>query len=175
MDVEPGGELRAAVTFVRGTTREQEFTLRREARRAGFHRVLVVPALDAARRGLRGGVGRNVPLILLDTERSQLGVGSQHDWVRPIPGREARELAVSLRCMLKPLPPRERRERLERVVVAAPEPVLERFGRRGIEEELEAIGAERVEFHEETLALARGALISAARAPEARWRRVSRR
>jgi len=170
-----GQELRGAFAFGAGVSRKLEFNLRRKARAAGFHMVLVVPATAAAREGLSGEeLDPQVPLIVLHPERSQLGVGDRADWVRPIPGREARELAVSLRCLLKSLTPGERRERLRRVVVVGSDEIVDAYGRRTIEDELRGIGARKVEFRHEAFALARGALEVGRKTPRTLWRRVAR-
>lgn len=174
ISLDSGQELRGAFTFGAGASRELEFNLRRKARSAGFHMVLIVPATTAAREGLSGELEAEVPLIVLHPERSQLGVGERFDWVRPIAGREARELAVSLRCMLKSLSPAQRRERLRRVVVVGSEEVVDAFGRRAIEDELRGIGARKIEFRYESLSLARGALALGQQTPRTLWRRVAR-
>lgn len=169
-----GQELRGAFAFGSGVSRQLEFNLRRKARAAGFHMVLVVPATAAARAGLSGELGPQVPLIVLHPERSQLGVGDRADWVRPIPGREARELAVSLRCLLKSVTPPERREHLRRVVVVGSDELVDAYGRRSVEDELRGIGARKIEFRHEGFALARGALEIGQQTPRTLWKRVAR-
>ena len=87
---------------------------------------------------------------------------------------EARELAVSLRCLLKPLPPGERRALLQQVLVVGSEDALAAFGKREIEKELAGIGVRRIDFRYEAVDLARGVLLTAEQAPRSYWRRVAR-
>lgn len=63
------------------------------------------------------------------------------DLVRPIAGREAREIAISVRCLLRSHPRDAARLLLRNVVVSGDEGEIERIGRHLIVRELEALGA----------------------------------
>jgi hypothetical protein len=61
--------------------------------------------------------------------------------VRPIAGREAREIAIAVRCLVKNHPRELVRTLLRHVVVTGEECELDRIGRHAIVRELETIGA----------------------------------
>jgi len=166
----------ACVAVPSGTTSKETERIVRAGRSAGWDAILVVSTLLAGDRGASADPWRAA--IQLDHDQSSVGFlrGDRlegHDRVRAIPGREARELAVSLRCLFKDLA--EPRERLRAPVLVTGEPdELERIGKRSLLRELEAIGLRRVEFELDPLRLARGAAAIAERTARPRWRRLRR-
>lgn len=64
----------------------------------------------------------------------------EEDFVRPIAGREARELVVSVRCLLKDRRREERRRFLRRVIIGGDPAELRRLGQRSLEQEFRALG-----------------------------------
>jgi hypothetical protein len=168
--------LYACVAVPSGTTSKETEQIVRAGRSAGWDAILVVSTLLAGDRGGARDGWRAV--IHLDHEQSSVGFlrGSRlegHDRVRTIPGREARELAVSLRCLFKDLA--EPRERLRApVLVTGERDELERIGKRNVLSELEALGLRQVEFDLDPLRLARGAAAIAERTARPRWRRLRR-
>jgi len=168
--------LYACVAVPSGTTSKETERIVRAGRAAGWDAILVVSTLLAGDRGASPDPWRVV--IHLDHEQSSVGFlrGDRlegHDRVRAIPGREARELAVSLRCLFKDLA--DPRERLRGpVLVTGEQDELDRIGKRNVVRELEAIGLRRVDFDLDPLRLARGAALIAERTVRPRWRRLRR-
>lgn len=168
--------LYACVAVPSGTTSKETERIVRAGRSAGWDAILVVSTLLAGDGGRSQDAWRAV--IELDHDQSSVGFlrGRRlegHDRVRAIPGREARELAVSLRCLFKDLA--EPRERLRApVLITGEQDELERIGKRNVLRELEAIGLRHVEFDLDPLRLARGAARIAERTARPRWRRLRR-
>lgn len=102
------------------------------ARAAGRNSRAVSIALDAA--------GTSVALV-----RGGVVEEPDQDFIRPIPGREAREIAVSVRCLLKRHDRAAWRDLLACTVVSGDPSEIERIRRASIERELEGLGA-KVDF-----------------------------
>ncbi|RMG16273.1 MAG: hypothetical protein D6731_06555 [Planctomycetota bacterium] len=155
------------------------------ARAAGWDAVLVVNTLHAAGRGLRARSSageEDLPLVVVDAALSSVGILRgrplgllDHDAVHSIAGREAREVAVSLRILLKQRPREVARALLRRVVVVGDGNEVERVGRRLYERELEALGAQQVDFDLDPFLIAQGALALAQETESQTWRRLRRR
>lgn len=186
LDLDHPHVLYACVAVPSGTTSKETEQIVRAGRSAGWDAILVVSTLLAGDRGPgeRGAGDRRLgrepwrAVIQLDHEQSSVGFlrGDRlegHDRVRAIPGREARELAVSLRCLFKDLADPGERLRAP-VLVTGEADELERIGKRSVLRELEAIGLRRVEFELDPLGLARGAAAIAERTVRPRWRRLRR-
>lgn len=155
------------------------------ARQSGWDGVVLVKSLAAVRRSLRQREDPEAPgvaVVVVGPEVSSVGLhlgdGAapiEDDRVRPIPGREAREVAVSLRVLLKARPRSEQRALLKRVVVAGDSQEIERVGKRTFERELEALGARRVEFELDPYLIATGARLLAEETEPGVWRRLRKR
>lgn len=152
------------------------------ARQAEWDGVLLVKTLAAARRALRSQTPEELALVVVDPEVTSVGllqgVGSSpahDDPVRAIPGREAREVAVSLRVMLKQLPRDEQRRMLQQVVVTGDAHEIDRIGQRNFERELEALGARKVGFVLDPYLIAQGAAQLAEETEPGIWRRLRRK
>ena len=103
-----------------------------------------------------------------------LGIRSD-DHVHPISGREAREVAISLRCLFKERPRDDLRPLLRRVVVVGDSNEVDRIGRRQFVRELEGLGVKQVEFDLDPFLVATGAELLAAETERQTWRRIRRR
>lgn len=176
-----GHELLACVAVPSGYPREQGDEIIRAARVAGWDAVLLVNSVHAAGRALVEGE-HDMAVAVVDSSVSSVGIvrGTPlglraDDVVHPIPGREAREVAVSLRCMLKHRPRDEVRELLRRVVVTGDAAEIDRIGRRLFVRELEGLGALSVEFDLDPFLVANGARRIAAETERRTWRRIRRR
>mgnify|MGYP003655948922 CR=1 FL=1 len=167
--------LYACVAVPSGTTSKETERIVRAGRAAGWDAILVVSTLLAGDRGPSPDPWRVV--IQLDYDQSSVGFLrgdlEGHDRVRAIPGREARELAVSLRCLFKDLADPGERLRAK-VLVTGEQDELERIGKRSIVRELEAIGLRQIEFDLDPLRVARGAAVIAEGTARPRWRRLRR-
>ena len=167
----------ACVAVPSGTTKEERQALVRAGRDAGWDAVLVVNALRAAAQGLERSDLQ--ALLVVDSGRSSVGLCAgarlqNHDHVNQIPGREARELAVSLRILLKGRSREERRELLRHLVVLGDPEEVTRIGQRTLAEELEQLGVREVEFELDPYLIARGALRIASSTERIHWRRLRR-
>jgi hypothetical protein len=120
------------------------------SRSAVFDGVYVCPAPFALARGCQRS-GRAIAVVVeqggssIALVRDGTLEEEDQDFVRPIAGREARELAVSARCLLKRFPRPDARELLEWATVGGEPEEIERIRKSAIERELESIGA-KVEF-----------------------------
>ena len=153
-------------------------------RGAGWDAAMIVNAVHAAGRGVARGrrPAGDMAVVVVDGVVSSVGIVRgeplglmEHDSVHRIAGREAREVAVSLRCMLKPRGREEVRALLKNVVVAGEMGEVDRVGRRLFERELEGLGAGHVTFELDPFLLAQGALRIAKEARGQTWRRIRRR
>jgi hypothetical protein len=119
-------------------------------------------------------------LVVVDAQVSSVGIARldgrvtlvNEDSVRSIAGREARELGVSLRCLLKSRPRDQRRRLCQRVVVTGDPDEIERIGRRQLEDELRRVGADRIEFALDPYLMAQGACQVAEETDRLSWRRA---
>lgn len=178
-------QLLACVALPSGLDQREGAAILRAARAAGWDGVLLVNVAHAAGRGLSGRdapEGDALAVVVLDRQVSTVGLlagaplmleGSDH--VNPIPGREARELAVSLRCLIKQRPRDLARRLLRRVVVAGDGDELARIGARKLAVELEGVGVSTVDFELEPFLPARGATRIAYQTAAQTWRRARRR
>ncbi|MBL4846083.1 MAG: hypothetical protein JKY65_11195 [Planctomycetes bacterium] len=175
--LDPPFAIYACVAVSSGTTGAETEEIVRAGRSAGWDAVLVVSSLLAARQG--GERERALrPMVHVDHGISSVGFlrGERlegHDRIRSIPGREAREIAVSLRCLFKELAESGERLRGGAVVVGEAEEI-DRLGRRSLVRELEGLGIRQVEFDPDPYRLARGAMAIAAKTGRSRWRRLRR-
>ena len=175
--------LLACVAVASGTPRREREEIVQAARMAGWDGVLLASSLHAAGRALdAGNRGEDLALVVVDAGLSSVGILRARplslrmdDHVNPIPGRQARELAVSLRCLLKERPRVEVRRLQRRVIVAGDSNEVERIGRRRLEEELETLGFQRVDFELDPFLVARGAALIARETEDHTWRRLRRR
>ncbi|MGE0710648.1 MAG: hypothetical protein AB7N76_11655 [Planctomycetota bacterium] len=169
--------LYACVAVSSGTSHERRQAIVRAGRDAGWDAIMVVNAVRAAAHGLdRDGLQA---VVVVDGERSSVGIceGSRlqaHDHVSAVPGREARELAVSLRCLLKARPREDQRALVRALVIAGDKDEIERVGRRRYEDELAALGAHDLSFELDPYLLARGAERIATSTERIQWRRLRR-
>lgn len=154
------------------------------AQDAGWSGARLISSAVAAARALRltGWEEDLAAVCVVDAETASVGIARTRqgllvgeDTVRAIPGREAREVAVSLRCLLKEQPRSVQQEVLRRVAVAGSADEVERIGARRFETELESLGARRVEFHLEPFFLAQGTGLIAQETESQAWRRLRRR
>jgi hypothetical protein len=104
--------------------------------------------------------------------RGSAPLRSEQDVVRPIAGREAREIAIAVRCLVKPHPRDMARRLLRNTVVSGDENEIERIGRAGVVRELEAIGATPVVLVDPFL-VAAGAERLALELDHDTWRRLA--
>lgn len=167
----------ACVAVPSGTSKEDRQALVRAGRDAGWDAVLVVNALRAAAQGLQRSDLQ--ALLVVDSGRSSVGLCAgarlqNHDHVNQIPGREARELAVSLRILLKARSREERRELLRHLVVLGDSEEVSRIGQRQLAAELEQLGVRGVEFELDPYLIARGAQRIASSTERIHWRRLRR-
>lgn len=107
-----------------------------------------------------GDEGSSVAIV-----RGREPTAAEQDLVRPIARREARELAVSARCLLKTTPRDVVGRLLRSVVVSGDEDELERIGHKAILRELEALGAVAPTFTIDPFVVAEGAALIAAAQP----------
>ncbi len=176
--------LLACVALPSGYPREEREKIINAARLAGWDGVLVVNSLQAAGRALRAREKEteDLAIVAVGTEVTSVGLlrGKplglvDHDPVHPIRGREAREVAVSLRCMLKQQARDRVRTLLRRVMVVGEAGEIERVGRRQFEREIEALGAQKVEFELDPFLICSGAVLIAQATEKQTWRRIRRR
>ena len=175
--------LLACVAVPSGGSREESNEIVSAARQANWDGVLLVSAVHAAARAIKERTVEEATLtiVVVDSGVSSVGILSSHplavvddDPVHPVAGREAREVAVSLRCLLKQRPKAELRELLRRVLVTGDQEEVERIGRRLFERELEALGIQTVEFETDPFLVARGAELIAAETATQAWHRIRR-
>jgi hypothetical protein len=169
--------LYVGVAVPSGTDHERRQELVKAGREAGWDAVLLVNAVRAAAEGLKRSGAQAV--VVIDGERSSIGLceGGRlqtHDHVSQILGREAREVAISLRCLLKDRPKEEQRQLLKNVVVVGDRSEIERVGRRHYERELADLGSARVEFELDPFLIAQGAALIALNTQKIQWRRLRR-
>lgn len=177
--------LLACVATPSGYPQEGHDAILRATRAAGWDGAMIVNAVHAAGRALLTDTQRkrrDLALVVVDDSVSSVGIVraeplrlTDHDPVHPIAGREAREVAVSLRCMLKPRKRETIRTLLEQVVVVGEAREIERVGQRQFERELERMGADRVRFDLEPFLVAQGAVLIAKETNGQTWRRIRRR
>lgn len=177
-----GARVQACVALPSGRLATQGTRILEAARQASWDGVLLVNAAHAAGRALsaRRGDGA-LTVVVIDPEVTSVGLldGSPvglraDDSIRPIRGREAREVAVSLRCLLKTRPRSGVEGYLRAVVVAGDADEVDRIGRRRVTDELEALGA-RVSFELDPFLVAAGAEQIARETNHHAWRRARRR
>ncbi len=120
--------------------------------------------------------------IVVDDEASSVALvrggaplPEEQDTVRPIAGREARELAIAARCLLKAQPRETHRRLVRAVIVGGEECEIERIGRWSILRELEMIGAIDPKIVPDPFAVAAGAERLAYELDYESWRRLSPR
>jgi hypothetical protein len=150
---------------------------RAAARSALFDGVFLCPVTYAVARGVDASFAAVTVVIGSEASsvaivRGELPTEEDQDTVRPILGREARELAISIRCLLKRYAREDARELLERTVVSGDPDEIERIRRSAIERELEAIGA-RIEFALDPFVAASGACTLARDLDDEAWRRAA--
>jgi hypothetical protein len=177
--------LLGCVALPSGAPRETRDALTRAAREAGWDGLLVVSGVLAAGRALRSHAckeAEELAVALVDQGLTSVGIvrGTpprlvQDDPVRSIGGREAREVAVSLRCLLKARPRAEVRGLLQRVLVVGDEEEVQRIGRSAFVREIEGLGAREVSFELDPFLVAQGALELAKGTGPQTWRRLNRR
>jgi hypothetical protein len=97
----------------------------------------------------------------------------EQDIVRPIAGREARELAIAARCLLKTQKRDVQRRLVRSILVGGEEAELDRIGRWSILRELESIGAIAPTIVTETFAVAAGAERLAYELDYESWKKLS--
>lgn len=178
-------ELLACVAVPSGYPREKGDEIIRAARAAGWDGVLLVSSLHAAGRAIRAQTTSqrgDLAMVVVDPAISSVGILRDEplgirsdDHVHPIAGREAREVAVSLRCLLKLRPRDDLRRLLRRVVIAGDMQEVDRIGRRQFVRELEGLGVKQVEFDLDPFLIACGAELLAAETERQTWRRIRRR
>lgn len=149
----------------------------RAGRAARFEGVFVCSSPHALARGAErheGCIG-----VVVDPEvtsvalvRSGVSTGLDQDHVRPIAGREAREIAIAVRCLVKNHPRDVARRLLKCAAFTGDELELDRIGRHAIERELEAIGAVPVHCSD-PFVVAAGAERLAFEIDQETWRRLS--
>lgn len=153
----------AMIALPVGTDPETRDVLLRMAVGAGkcaFDSVQICTAPHALARKL--DVRRRVAIVVDRIVSSVAIVGEsgaafrEVDSVRPIPGREARELAIAVRCLVKNKPPRVRAGLLEGVVVGGDPAEITRLGPTTLAAEFRQIGA-RLSFVDDPFAVAEGA------------------
>ena len=164
---------------------EQERAAIRDQREQIHRRLAERRQRRAAARGLRAHACREdeeLSLVVVEDGLSSVGIlrGTPlrllgDDRVRRIAGREAREVAVSLRCLLKQQSPEAVRRYLRRVLVVGEEAEIERIGRGQFVRELESLGAREVEFELDPFLVANGAMLLAQETGQQTWRRIRRR
>lgn len=176
--------LLACIALPSGYPREERERIVSAARSAGWDGLLVVNSLHAAGRALKAREKEVSDLALVAVDSGVTSVGLlrakplglvDHDPVHAISGREAREVAVSLRCMLKGLARERVRNLLKRVLVVGESGEIDRIGRRLFERELEGLGAQKVEFELEPFLIASGSVLIAQETEQQTWRRIRRR
>jgi hypothetical protein len=125
---------------------EEREEIVRSGRVARFEGVFVCSAPHALARGAErhdgcAGVVVDPEVTSVALVRSGASSGLDQDSVRPIAGREAREIAITVRCLVKNHPKDLARRLLKNVIVTGDELELDRIGRHSITRELEGIGA----------------------------------
>src|SRR5581483_2789220 len=115
-------------------------------RSARFEGVFVCSSPHALARGVERHEG--CVAIVVDPQSASVALvrqgassGLDQDSVRPIAGREAREIAIAVRCLVKPHPRETAWKLMRNVVVAGDDVELDRIGRHAVVRELESIGA----------------------------------
>lgn len=114
---------------------------------------------------LARGVGWQDSAVAVVVEREAISVAVirgcppshlEIDTIHPAPTREAREIAVSVRCLLKAYPRGIARGLLGHVCVAGDEAEIDRIGKHAIAKELSAMGA-TIRFPGDSHVIAAGA------------------
>jgi hypothetical protein len=177
--------LLVCVAVPSGFPHEARDGILRAAKQAGWDGALIVNSVHAAGRALIGDkppARESMALVVVDGAVTSVGILrsdplrlTDHDPVHPIAGREAREVAVSLRCMLKQRNKLTARAALQQVVVLGDSSEIERIGRRQYERELEGVGAHHVVFDTDPFLVAQGAALIAQDTNGQTWRRIRRR
>ena len=149
----------------------------RSGRGARFEGVFVCSTPHALARGAERQDGAIA--VVVDPEatsvalvRSGASSGLDQDYVRPIAGREAREVAVTVRCLLKNHPRESQRRLLRCAIVTGDEMELDRIGRAALIRELEGIGAS-AQFVPDPFAVAAGAERLAFEIDQDTWLRLA--
>lgn len=154
------GVLALPLRLARGDVSQLEFQLRERLTAA---RLCSTPAAVARGVGLTGPRPAEAGLVVhviaeessIELYRRGSLVGA--DVVRPIAGREAREVAVAARCLLKTLAPEDQRRAAARMTVAGHAAALDGLGRERLARELEALGG-RPAIRDEPQLVAAGAM-----------------
>jgi hypothetical protein len=174
--------LLACVAVPSGHAPERRRAIVKAARQSGWDGVVLVKSLAAARRALRERSPEGLAMIVVDPQVTSVGIHTgqgtapvEDDCVRPIPGREAREAAVSLRVLLKTRPRDEQRQLLRKVVVTGDAAEIARVGKRSFERELASLGVREVEFQLDPYLIAQGAKLLAEETEPSVWRRFRKR
>lgn len=142
--VAPHRPLYAAIAVPAETSESAREEIVAAARTVRFAGAFVCPSPWALARGSERTEA--AVAVVVDPRSSSIALvrGSaplpqDQDRVRPIAGREARELAIAVRCLVKPHSREVARALLRNIVVAGDEEELDRIGRRQIIRELEAL------------------------------------
>lgn len=141
------GPVYATVAVPVGMSSDEREAIVRSGRGARFEGVFVCSTPHALARGVERQEG--CVAVVVDSGASSIALvrsgastGLDQDTVRPIPGREAREVAISVRCLVKNHTRDAARHLLRNVVVTGDEVELDRIGRPALLRELESIGAQ---------------------------------
>lgn len=125
--------------------REQGQTIQRSAKKFRFERVMICSTCYA----LAQGMPINNDLISVHVAQGVSSIGivrrsgpnpELEDFARAIPGREAREILVSLRCLLKSTRREQRASLKENVIVGGDAQAIEAMGKTNLEKELWTLG-----------------------------------
>jgi hypothetical protein len=171
------GPVYATVAAPVTVPQEERERIVRAGRGARFEGVFVCSTPHALARGVERHEG--CIAVVVDPEatsvalvRSGASSGLDQDHVRPIAGREAREIAVTARCLLKNHPRDVQRRLLRCAVVTGDEDELERIGRNALLRELEGIGAS-AQLVAEPFTVAAGAERLAFEIDQETWHRLA--
>src|SRR5205823_1847869 len=136
----------ASVAVPVGMAIPEREAIARAGRNARFEGIFVCSTPHALARGAERQEGSIA--VVIDPEATSIALvrgaaptNHDEDLVRPIAGREAREIAIAVRCLLKAHPRDAVRRLLRNVILSGDEAEVERIGRNTLLRELEAIGA----------------------------------
>jgi hypothetical protein len=171
------GPVYATVAVPVSTSQGEREAIARAGRGARFEGVFVCVSPHALARGVERPDACVAIVVDADATsialiRSGASSALDQDFVRPIPGREARELAVSVRCLVKNHPREVARRLLRSAVFAGDEMELDRIGRSAIERELHSVGA-TAQHAADPFIVAMGAERLAFEIDQDTWRRLS--
>ena len=162
MSIPSKSRLMGAITLPVNILREHGPNIQRAAKNFRFDRVMICSTCYAMAQGIP--IQADLVSIHVAPGVSSIGIVRRagpdpelEDFARPIVGREAREVLVSLRCLLKSVPKEQRAKLIENVVVGGDSEALAVLGKERLKEELWTLGAEPV-FIEDAHAAAVGAL-----------------